>query len=147
MAERTKSVELHGYRLVDASGRSPEASQWKAQDPLARRRVGDHRIDEMGSTCGHAPASAGGTEAAAFAAEGDETVGTASIASKSGEAVGEHTALEKAAELGLDEARHTSAIGIVVLGPSEKCLEVSADSLMQNGPFAVAARVGATAGG
>ena len=114
----------------------------KARDPLASGYVRDHLIDEMGGAGGHPSTAARWAETAALAAERDETVLAASVASKSSEAVGEHAALEKTAELRLDEAGHTSAIGVVLLGPGEGGLEVGADRLMEDRLLAVAARVG-----
>jgi len=77
----------------------------EAQDPLAGRDARQHILDEAGGGLGHAPAAAARTEAAPFARERHEPFDCAHVASKTGEAVRQHTAREEFAELSFHELR------------------------------------------
>jgi hypothetical protein len=72
---------------------------------------------------GHAPAAAGGAEAAPLTREGGESVELARVAVEPEEAVGEDSACEVRAERLLDEAGHRM---VAFSGPREEALELLA---------------------
>ena len=93
----------HGGAHSRAGGEQEADAEGKREYPLARRRVGEHVVDEVRGGVGHAPAAARGAETAALATERYELVAQAARAVDAREAVGEQAALEMAAQLALDE--------------------------------------------
>ncbi len=91
----------------------------EGEHPLAHADRGQDAIGQVRGRLGHAPAAAGGTEAAALAGEGHQGVLATARAVNAGEAVGQHAAFEEAQELALDEARKGGA-GLVVAGARQE---------------------------
>jgi hypothetical protein len=89
------------------------------QHPLAQRHGRQHAIDEVRRPFGHAPAAAARAEAPALAREGHEALEAAARAAQAREAVGEHAAGEKGAQLALDERRHAAAVAVCAGGLQE----------------------------
>ncbi len=93
-------------RKARVVGEAVAERKGQREHPLAHGHLGQHAVDEMGGRVGHAPAATGGAEAAPLAGKSDEAIVAAGLAAHAHEAVGEDSALEIAAELALDEARH-----------------------------------------
>ena len=108
------------------------------EDPLSDGNLGQDPVDEVGRSVGHTPAAAGGTEAAAFAAEGDEPVLPARVAVDAQESVGQDSALEIRADLALDEAGDGSTLRS---GMGEEGDELRADDFVEKGLLGLVAGV------
>ena len=91
---------------------------------------------------GHASASARGTEAAALAGEGHESLAGAGLAAHPHEAVSKNSAREKGPELALDETRHGSLAGS---GVCEKAFEFGLHHAVEDALLGAAAGVDALA--
>jgi hypothetical protein len=109
-------------------------SEWigKREHPLPNRHFGKDVIDELGCHVRHAPTTARGTESSSLARERDETIVSACIAVDAQEPMGEHTALEIATNLALDEASDGGAHGS---GAREERFEFLAHHAMEQGLF------------
>ena len=94
------------------------------------RDYGQHAFDEMGSRVSHAATAAGGTEAAALAADRDEAIVAAGVAVDPDESMGKEAAREIGPDLALDEAGDGRAGGP---SPIEKGDELRADDFVQEG--------------
>jgi len=81
----------------------------------------------MGGDLGHAPRAAGGTDATAFAAEGDEPLVAAGVTARVGEAVSERSAAKVGSEIALHRGGDAPARRIFVLGRGEEGLQVVLD--------------------
>lgn len=112
-----------------APARRPSASA--AGGSAARRhRARDHAVDEMGRGALPPPRGARGAKAAAFARQSDQHFLVAVAAAHAREAVGQHSALEVALELGEHETGEAAAVGpLRDLG--EPALPVPAHGLVQ----------------
>jgi len=71
-------------------------------------------IDQMGRALGHAPGAARGADAAPLAGESDEKIVAALPATRTGEAVGENTALQVATQLPFGMGRDALILPILV---------------------------------
>lgn len=96
-------------------------------------------VDEVCCRFRHPSATTRGTEAAAFAREGDEAIELARIAVKSQKAMCQHTAAEIGTQLLLDELGNGPALRA---GSRQKGLEVLADVLMEERLLGAARSVG-----
>jgi hypothetical protein len=94
----------------------------------------------MGRRIRHAPSAARGTEAAALAQEGDDTVETARVHAH--EAVGEDAAAEKAAELPRDEAGHRT---LTCLRTGKERRELASYDVVEDALLGAAAHVAGVA--
>ncbi len=121
--QRARDDAAHGGAQSRAGGEQEADAEGKREHPLAHGRVGQHVVNEVRGGVGHAPAAAGGAEAAAFAGKRYEFVAQAARAVHAREAVGEQAALEVAAQLALDETRQAVA-GIGSTGALEEGLDV-----------------------
>jgi hypothetical protein len=72
-------LERHAHCLRIAREQITKRKRY-AEHPLAHRYLWQHLVDQERRTFGHAPRAAARTEAAPFAAEGDEFLGMTSIA-------------------------------------------------------------------
>ena len=77
----------------------------QTQHPLSNRHVGEHVIDQIRRTLGHAATAAPRAEAAALARKGHEAVQSARGAPEAGEAAGQTATPKEVAELLLDKSR------------------------------------------
>jgi hypothetical protein len=102
-------------RIAGEKGAEPFGER---EHPLAHGHVGDHVIAQVGGDFGHAAGGAGGADAASLAAEGEEALVGAGVTAQAGEAVGEDSAGEVAAE-------DAAAVRLLRLG--EEGLEVVLD--------------------
>ncbi len=109
-------------RIAGEEGAEPFG---EGEHPLAHGHVGDHVIAQVGCDFGHAAGGAGGADAAALAAEGEESLLSAGVTAQAGEAVGEDSAGEVAAEVVLDPGWNAAAVRLLRLG--EEGLEVVLD--------------------
>jgi hypothetical protein len=75
----------------------------KAQDPLSNWGTWKHLVDEMRRALGHPTACAARAEAAAFARERHQPIGTAARTPKAGKAMREHAAADESLKLALHE--------------------------------------------
>jgi hypothetical protein len=101
--------QVRGYAAVDdaehsahdlGAAREQEAQRiGDAQHPLAHRLLGKHLVDQQCSTLRHAPGAATRAEAAAFAAEGDQVRGMATVTAHPQKTVLEASTLEVIVEL------------------------------------------------
>jgi hypothetical protein len=90
-----------------------------------------------GRVC-HAPSSAGRTEAAALAREGDHSVQSAAVAVHAHKAVGEDAAAEESPKLALDEPGNGAFAG---LRAGEESLELRLDYTVEDALLGAASRV------
>jgi hypothetical protein len=81
-----------------------------AQHPLSHRLLGKHFVDEQRRALGHAPGPATGAEPAPLAAEGDQVLGMAGVATHPQKSVLEATALEVSLEFLLHIVRQGPAL-------------------------------------
>jgi hypothetical protein len=82
----------------------------EAQHPLPNRHVGQHVVDQVRRTFGHAAAAATRAKAASLARERQEAIVAARIAVKTGESCGQTPTREELAELALNESRETFTV-------------------------------------
>jgi hypothetical protein len=113
----------------------------EGEDPLAHRHLGEHAVDEVRGSVGHAAAAARGTEAAAFAGERHEPIVPTRVAVQAQKAVGEDPAAKKGAELLLDETRRWPLAGSCA---GEEGLELLAKGAVQGGLVRGSRAVGAS---
>ena len=95
-------------------------------------------IDEVGGRLAHVAAVAGRADAAALAGEGHDKSRAARHADRAGEAEAEDAALEIAAKVLLDIARHGPLRGFP---PFEPALDVLRDDLVERGLLGAATLV------
>jgi hypothetical protein len=96
----------------------------------------------MGRRIRHAPSAARGTEAAALAREGDDTVEPALVAVYAHEAVGEDSAAQEGSKLALDEARRWALTGT---GADQEGLQLVLDDAVEHALLGAAAHVAGVA--
>jgi len=89
-------------------------------------------IDQMGRALGHAPGAARGADAAPLAGESDEKIVAALPATRTGEAVGENTALQVATQLPFGMGRDALILPILVAQGKEG-LEVALHRAVEAG--------------
>ena len=102
----------------------------QAQHPLPHGHVGEHVIDQVGGALRHPAAAATGTDRAALAGKRDQPVEAAVATPKPREPSGEPAALQKVAELLLDEAGQAFAVAQAG-GLRAEGLEVIAHDLVE----------------
>jgi hypothetical protein len=128
----------HGAREPRVVGAAIAKRIGKREHPLADRHSGEDAVHEARRGVGHAPPTAGGTEAAALARERNEPVEPAVVAVHAQEAEGQHTAAEVVPELLLDEAGH-GLVPPARLG--QKGLELPPDDAVEDALLGAVARV------
>lgn len=103
----TARTKMPGTALVGPASwaKAGSATRRAAGEPTAGSAPRRNAVDQVRGGVGHAPAAAGGTEAATFAGEGDDAIGAALVAVHAHEPVGEDAAAEIGAELPFHEAR------------------------------------------
>ena len=101
------SADIHGANVaaqVTIEGRQEAHREWERQHPLTDRRRGrQDAVDEMRGGVGHATTATRRTDTAPLARKGDQGVLAALAAAYAKEAAGENAAVQKSAQLGLDE--------------------------------------------
>jgi hypothetical protein len=134
------SVEALQCTRVDREHRAAEAVipgkpiaklEGKAQDPLSNWGTWKHVVDEMCRTLGHPTAAAARAEAAAFARERNQPIGTAARTPKAGKAMREHAAASKSLKLALHEQGGATLVLTSVELPEEG-LKVVADDAVEH---------------
>src|SRR5207245_11520642 len=108
----------HGEAGDGAAGRGVPGEEiaqpvGQREHPLAHGHVRQDVVDEVCRLLRHAAAATTRTEAPPFARERDEPFVRAALAAHAGEATGEDATGEELAELALDEAGKTAAVGAV----------------------------------
>ena len=129
---------LRGERCIVSHAEAQRERQ--REDPLPDRDLRKHAIHEPGGGVGHAAAPAGRANAATFAAETDDAILAAGIAVQPDEAVRQDAALEKAAQLAFDEARHGAAL---VLPAIQKGFELLTHHLIQDAVLGLTSAIAA----
>ena len=128
----------HCARQRAVVGQAVAECEGQREHPLAHGGLGQHAQGEVRRGVGHASASARGTEAAALAGEGHESLAGAGLAAHPHEAVSKNSAREKGPELALDETRHGSLAGS---GVCEKAFEFGLHHAVEDALLGAAAGV------
>ncbi len=102
----------HARERARVAGEQKAQREGQAQHPLAQGLVlRQHLLDEQRGTLGHAPRAAARAEAAALAAEGDESLSLAALATHAQKAVLESPAFEVLLEFALHVRRKRALFG------------------------------------
>src|SRR5439155_3876963 len=99
------------------------------ENPLPDGNLGQHAIDEMRRGVGHPATAAGGAEPAPLAGECYDPILPAVIAVHTGEAVCQHAALQKRAQLAFDEPGHRALAAAL---PRQEGLELRGDDAIED---------------
>ncbi len=97
------------------------------EHPLPDGKLREDPIGQVGRDLGHATCVARGADTSPFAAEREEPLMPAGVASDTSESVGQDAASLVRSEVSLDPGRHAPASGVFVPGRGEKGLEVVLD--------------------
>ena len=100
----------HPAHDLGPAGEQKAQRKWEAQDPLAYWLFGQNFIDQQRGAFGHATRPATGTEATAFAAEGDQILGVTGLAARPQKPVLKTAAFEVILELPSDIRRQLPAL-------------------------------------
>jgi hypothetical protein len=121
------------HRAAEAviPGKSIAKLKGKAQHPLSNRGAWKHMVDEMRRALGHPAATAARAEAAAFARERDQPIGTTVGTVKPGKPMRKHAAADESLELALHEQGGAPLV-LTSLELPEEGLKVVADDAVEH---------------
>lgn len=123
-ADRAQEDPEHGARELVVMVQIRPQALGKREHPLAERKVWEHVIGQVGRHFRHTACVARGTRASALAREGENPLLAAVAAANPREAVRRNPAAQVGAEVPFDPRGHCLGKRILLLGPSEKGLQV-----------------------